>query len=103
MKNTSMFSTMGMSREMLDDIGLGSVPVDTDIVQVNTDVPDVGSSFSMGNLQGIGTLASVIGGLMASRDDNKFKKKVYQEETARAKREEVRAEKFRSDFAKGWQ
>jgi len=99
-----MFPTAGIDSSTLSDVGLGYAGTQIDTPQIDT--PDISldgvGSFLTNNLQGIGTLASVIGGLMVNRDSNKFKEEVYKNETARADREEKRATKFRSDFGKGW-
>jgi len=107
-----LFSTAGIDATSLENAGLGyaSQGLGTDLATTSTvDTPKVDTSAVAGvgsflgsNLQGIGTLASVIGGIMANNASNKFKEKVYKNESARAAREEKRAAKFRSDFGKGW-
>jgi len=98
-----VFSTAGIDNSMLSDSGLMyASKINLDAPKIDTPALDGVGSFLSDNLGGIGTLASVIGGLMANRDRNNFSEKVYRAETARADREEKRATKFRSDFGKGW-
>lgn len=99
---------------MFNSANLGGMTSPSMISSVNAATPDVSvgtgvdisgstlGNFLSDNMSAIGTLASVIGGIMANKEKNKFSKKVYADEKARADREEQRATKFRADFASGW-
>ena len=97
-----MFSTLGMDADIGSRADFKQTA--TPEIEVKTEKPLSGGlgSFLGDNIGAVSTFTSVIGELMADREDRKFKKKVYKNEAARADREEKRAAKFRSDFEKGW-
>ena len=71
---------------------------------VQVDVAEDGSLWDSlsGNLQGIGTLASVIGGIMNNRSNDKYRKQLLRREDARIARERARQDKFENSMRANW-
>ena len=75
-----------------------TVAIDTPIT--NTPTID-GGGFNI-DMQGIGTLASVLGGIMSSRDDKKYKEEILKREDERIARNRAQQDKFNASMSQAY-
>lgn len=101
-----MFDVGNLSTEQKADAGLMFATDQNLMPQVDVGVDTTslssGLDFLSGNLDTIGTFASMIGGLMSNREDRKYRKKVYTEEKRRVAREEQRQDDFDAAMDKAY-
>ncbi len=94
-----LFSFDGVNNNNLSNVGL-MPKIDIPVTKVKNDLSLDGLGI---DIKGFGTLASLVGGFMAQRDRNQYRKDLLKREDARIARARKRQDAFEADMKKAWE